>query len=255
MDSDKWTPSVPPLGHEKMRCLPGASIPVLRSVLSAQEASLQFSGTPALAWVCHYWDCLGPHFPLYSHDKSLPFGNQGLSFTDVSGEEAEPSDTAQVTQVNSEPQIHPGMLLQPTLLLHSASPFPSAVQKHGGLQNMLTPRTSSLQSPDPSLLLSVLPGMCLGSTGHPEGPHVWTQWKRIGKHLETPILWQLRGTAHNFLTNQLRNKKKKNSMPSVLFLMGIVSQSCSRKLKEAMALTAHSKINNRWEPDWATSSC
>lgn len=40
-------------------------------------------------------------------------------------------------------------------------------------------------------------------------------------------------------------KKKKKSMPSVLFLMGIVSQSCSRKLKEAMALSAHSKINNR----------
>ena len=79
---------------------------------------------------------------LYSHDKSLPLGNQGLSFTDVSGEDTEPSDTAQVTQLNSEPEIHPGMLLQLTLLLHSASSFPSAVQKHGGLQNMLTLRTS-----------------------------------------------------------------------------------------------------------------
>lgn len=195
----------------------------------------------------------GAPFSTVFSRQILPLGNQGLSFTDVSGEETEPSDTAQVIQVNSEPQIHPGMLLQPTLLLHSASSFPSAVQKHGGLQNMLTLRTSWLQSLDPPLLLSVLPGMRSGSTGHREGPHVWTQWKRIGKHLETPILWQLRGTAHNFLTNQLRRKKK--SMPSVLFLMGIVSQSCSRKLKEAMALSAHSKINNRWEPDWATSSC
>ena len=30
LDSDKWTPSVPRLGQEKMRCLPGGSIPVLR---------------------------------------------------------------------------------------------------------------------------------------------------------------------------------------------------------------------------------
>ena len=30
LDSDKWTPSAPRLGQEKMRCLPGGSIPVLR---------------------------------------------------------------------------------------------------------------------------------------------------------------------------------------------------------------------------------
>ena len=72
---------------------------------------------------------------------------------------------------------------------------------------------------------------------------MWAQWSPIGKHLETLVLRQLRGMAHSFLTNQLRNKR--NSMPSVLFLMGTVSQSRSCKLKEAMALSAHSKINNR----------
>ena len=121
--------------------------------------------------------------------------------------------------------MHPGMLLQLTPLLHSASPFPSAVQKHGGAAEYADSKDIlTVESRSPPLL-SVLPGMRSGSTGHPEGLHVWTQWSPIGKYLETSVLRQLRGTAHSFLTNQLRNKR--NSMPSVLFLMGTVSQSRS----------------------------